>query len=319
MRTRNILFAVVAVLILGIGTGCSSSTTNGENGGISSSGAFIGGTKGIAMEFLPGAPPDSVFDVNYPFSVNVKTENVGEWEINKSNIFFTITGVNPSDFGLLQGNLTKIPDENLDRAQKDPNGNQIQGTVSNIEFNGFQYQSKVAGQVQFNVKAEACYLYGTTAQTQLCISKDFLGKSGEKGTCVASENKNVENSGAPVHITTFTESVVGNNKLSFIFNVKHVGTGAVYEPNTLCSTDLAHRNKVKVKVSDPAIGQISCSGLEGGLLEGIVTLYQGERSIRCTLTVDNDKLNDYEKVINIQVMYDYKDYIETPLLVKQGS
>lgn len=281
--------------------------------------AFIGGKQGLVMEFLPGAPPEEVFDSNNPFSIDIKLENKGEWDVDMNDATIRITGIDPTDFGLVTGNLTKHPDENLTAAQRDPQGNVIQGAITNIEFPGLEYVDTVAGFVQFNIKAENCFEYGTKAQSQLCMKEDLLGKTGEKGVCNPNEEKIVDNSGAPVHVTTLTESVSGRDKISFVFNIKHVGDGRVYRKATSCSTDFNDRSKVFVTVNDPQIGVLTCSGLEGGSTTGFATLFDDERSIRCTVNVNEASLGDYEKVLNIEVEYGYKESIETPLIVKHSE
>jgi len=308
------LFAIGFLLIFAVG--CTTTTTGSQQTG---SGAFLGGTKGLALEFLAGAPPEMVFDTNYPFSINVRVEDIGEWDVAKEDAQFKLTGINPNDFAITTTDLVKFLPEDLQGAQKDPNGNVITGTISNIEYPTLQYTSTVAGQVQFNVRVDACYGYGTRAQTQLCIVEDFLGRTGEEGVCEPSEAKVVENSGSPVHVTSFTESVVGTNKVSFIFKIKHVGAGNVYEPGTTCNADYQHKNKIKVKVINPNLGPLTCSGLDGGTLEGLVWLNSEDTSVRCTLTVDDASLGDYNKVLNMVLEYDYKDSVEAPLVVKQGS
>ena len=52
------------------------------------------------MEFVEGAPPAEVFDEGrFDFSVNIKAENKGEWDIqNPSDLTITLTGVDPADF-----------------------------------------------------------------------------------------------------------------------------------------------------------------------------------------------------------------------------
>jgi hypothetical protein len=318
MKFKHMVFFLGVALLLAFAAGCSKQTDTTKT--TTSTGAFVGGKTGLTLSFLSGAPPDSVFDTNNPFTVNVKIENTGEWNVPKDKMALTITGVNPTDFGLTSSDLTKHPDDDLNGAQKDPSGKAIQGAITNIEFGNFQYAGTVAGQAKFNIKAEACYNYGTKAQTQLCISKDFLGRTGEVGVCNPSETKTVENSGAPVQFSKFSESVLGNNKISFVFDVQHVGDGNVYQLDSNCNPDISTKNKVKVTVSDPGLGPISCSGLEGGdALSGFVTLYEDTRSIRCTLTVDADKLSDYAKVLGITAEYDYKDSVDTQLTVKQGQ
>ncbi|NQV08793.1 hypothetical protein HQ529_03000 [Candidatus Woesearchaeota archaeon] len=297
-------------------SGCTdetSSTITGDK-------AFIGGKVGLTMEFLSGAPPEEVFDSNNPFSIDIKLENEGEWGVNMNDTTIKITGIYPSDFGLLTSeDLIKHPDEDMTAAQRDPQGNTIQGTITDIEFEGLEYNREIAGFVQFNIKAENCFEYGTTAQSQLCIKEDLLGKTGEEGTCDPNGEKTMDNSGAPIHVTKLSESVAGKDKISFVFNVEHIGDGKVYKMDTSCSTDFNDRNKVFITVNDPGIGALSCSGLEGGSTSGYATLFDDERSIRCTINLDEASLGDYEKVLNVVIEYGYKESIETPLIVKHSE
>ena len=212
----------------------------------------------MALDFFPQAPPDFVFDTNYPFSINLRVENVGEWDVAAGDAVFTVTGINPTDFGVSAADLQANSPDELLGAQRDPNGNVIQGTVTNVEFPNLQYAGAVAGQVQFNVKVEGCYKYGTKTQVQLCILEDFLGRRGETSACNPNEEKTAENSGGPVHVTSFSESVVGSNKLSFFFTLRHVGDGRAYAPGTHCSTELSDRDKVKITLTDPGLGDLSC-------------------------------------------------------------
>jgi len=308
-----IVLLSLVILMAGCGEGEETTITTKEK-------AFIGGTRGLIMEFLPGAPPEEVFDSNNPFNINIKLENKGEWDIEKNNASIKITGIDPTDFGYLTSDdLVKNPDEDLIGAQMDPEGNKIVGTITDIEFAGLEYIDQVAGFVQFNIKAENCFMYGTKAQSQLCVKEDLLGKTGEKGVCDPNKEKVVDNSGAPIHVTKLTESVAGRDKISFVFNIEHVGKGRVYRKLSECSTDFSDRNKIFVTVHDPGIGELSCSGLEGGSTSGFATLFDDERNIRCTINLDEDSIGDYEKVLNIEVEYDYKESIETPLVIKHSE
>ena len=305
---------MAAMLIFVVGCGQQEETTV-TTGGTS----FIGGSDGLSLEFMEGAPPAEVYDANFPFSVNVKVENIGEWDVAKEDISVKITGIDPADFGSPE--LLKQPLDDLNGAQKDPQGNIIQGTISNLDFSGFQYEGTVSGSVQFNIRAETCYEYGTRAQSQVCIKKDFLGTTGEAGLCEASEAKPADNSGAPVQVEKLTESVMARNKISFLFDIAHIGTGTIHEMGTSCNTTMVKKNRVWVNVTDPALGIIECSGLDAGstATEGFVTLYNDMRSIRCTLTIDDANLDDYVKVINMELKYGYKEHTDTPLVVKHAS
>lgn len=309
----SILLLSVAIFVAGCAQEVEETTRARELA------AFVGGPVGIVMEFLPGAPPEEVFDTDFQFSVDLKIENVGEFDVAMENATIKITGIDPSDFGLTGANLSRNPDEDLDGAQKDPQGDVIRGTVSNVEFPPMQYAGEVSGFVQFNIKAENCYEYGTKTQALLCVREDLLGKRGQEGACDPNEEKPVDNSGAPVHITTMTEAVTGSNKISFVFNIEHVGTGHVFKRATGCSTEFADQDKVFVTVTDPGIGPLSCSGLEGGTTSGFTTLFNDQRSIRCSIAIDEASLRDFEKVLNVELRYGYRDSIEVPLIVKHGG
>ena len=90
---------------------------------------------------------------------------------------------------------------------------------------------------------------------------------------------------------------------------------------TSCNTTMAKKNRVWVNVTDPGLGPIECSGLDSGTTatEGFVTLYNDVRSIRCTVTIDDANLDDYVKVINMELKYGYKEHTDTPLVVKHAS
>ena len=274
------------------------------------------GYEGLEMSFVKDAPPTEVYDRDYPFGVNVRFENVGEYDIPANKIKLQITGIDPSDFGGVQ--LTNTNDEELRGASIDPQGNAIEGGIANIDFSGLQ-ASEITGKVEFNIRAKACYPYGTTTVSQICILEDLLGttrKSGETPFCDPNANKDFENSGAPVQITNFRQSVTGKDKLSFTFDISHVGEGRVYELNSECNPSLDKKDKVHVKV-DTGLSNLECSGLEGKT-EGNVVLYgtgQAEkRSVVCTQVVPATR-TDNEKQVRIELTYDYQQSITQPLVV----
>ncbi|MBU0980618.1 MAG: hypothetical protein KJ709_07450 [Nanoarchaeota archaeon] len=285
-----------------------------------SSGAFIGGTRGLNIEFTEGAPPEEIFDTNDKFDINVMIENVGEWHVVKEFAIITIKGINMDDFGITS--LSKTPDEDLEPAQKDPQGHEIKGTKTNVEFSDLEYVGDVAGEVVFdNLVAQACFGYGTKVQSKICVNEDLLGTAGEDRICDPNAQRDVENSGGPVHITEMEESVLGSNKIAFTFTVKHVGGGDIYQNMSGCIGEREYKNKVWVEIHDPDIGALSCSGLEktGDLVSGEITLYEDEKSQRCTITLAEDDFGDFEKVIEMELSYDYKELVDTKLIVKHGS
>ncbi|MFH1133187.1 MAG: hypothetical protein V1735_01720 [Nanoarchaeota archaeon] len=312
---RRLLFALVlALLVLG---GCSKDTDT-----TTPEGAFIGGTQGLSISFSDGAPPLEVFDTNFDFNANIMLQNMGEWTVPKEKVYVSILGINPTDFGVNgTGLLDAHPQDDLEAAEKDPQGQIIQGTITNVEFQNLAYNGNVSGEVIFDFVAKVCYEYGTKAQAKICMNKDLIGKSGEERICDPNADRGVENSGAPVHISSMTESVLGSNKVAVTFTIKHVGGGSIYEKSTNCLAEYRNKDRIYVDIEDPGIGTFSCSGLEsaGGHVTGYVTLYQGERSVRCTLDTTDSERGDFEKVLNLQLVYDYKELKDTSVTVKHGS
>lgn len=311
---KNAFYVILITLLLITAIGCtkqSATTTTGK--------AFIGGNKGLAMSFLTGAPPESVFDTDNPFTISVKLDNVGEYDIAKADATVEITGIDPASFNTTAAALKKDSPEDLKGASLDSAGNIIQGVTTTVDFDNLQYQSKVSGTVSFTLIASACYEYGTRAQAKLCILKDLIGRTTESRFCNPNnENIAAESSSAPVQVMTMSENVLGANKVAFAFKIKNTGTGNLYQKATECNPSIPTRDKVWVDVTNTGLGDLTCSGLKDGTATmGYVTLYNNEASVRCTQTITDPR--DADKVVEVKLTYGYKESIQKTLQVKQGS
>jgi hypothetical protein len=313
------LYAILIICILFFVFGCEKQGEGGPSVQIKK--AFIGGTRGLDISFTESAPPDEVFDTNFPFSINIKLENVGEWDImNPSDTTLSIVGIDPADFGKTSEFLIKNSPVPMMGAKLDPQGNRITGTIANIDFPDLQYVSTVAGKVQFVLRASACYEYGTKVNTKICILDDLLGitrKGIEEAVCNPNEPKAFENSGAPVQVNNIKETVMGTDRVSLSFDIEHVGSGDVFKKATECSATIADKDKVYVKVSTGEPG-VQCSGIDGGGAEGYTTLFSGKRSIICTQQLPSPR-GDFEKSITINLEYGYRQYVDTQLTVKHAG
>jgi len=136
------------------------------------------------------------------------------------------------------------------------------------------------------------------------------------GICTINEAKTVYNSGGPVQIANFAESSRSSDKVGFSFDVKHQGTGDLYEKDTICNKETrAFEDRVHVKV-DAGVPGVACTGLSAGT-EGFVKLFGGTKPISCTLTVPNP--SDYELPVTITLGYDYEVSQATQILVKHSG
>ena len=303
-KTHILMFAVIGMFIL---TGCQGETTTTKT-----TAAFVGGTDSIEFDFLEGAPPAEVYDGGtFPFEVSLNVENAGEYDVAKEDITVSLLGFYPPEFN--NPNTTKNPDDDLDGAYIDSEGNVIPGTVTYVTFDGFNFGGNLSANNEYTIRAEVCYKYGTEAQADLCILKDLTETEGK--VCNPNEEKIVDSSSAPIKVENLEENIAGSEKITFSFEIQHRGTGAISRQGTDCNDEVIDENKVWVSV-DTGLAGLECSGLDD---EGYTTLYGGKRLIRCTQSIDATTAGDFIKKVNIELKYDYKEHKERTVLVKHTT
>ena len=327
---KYLTFLVALLLIM---TACSNNNNDSNYEGT----PFIGGDNGIILSFGQGAPPENVYDGgDFQFGINVQMENEGEYTIEEGKANVKISGILSSDFNNVD--LFHTTEEDLIKTSKDPDGNVLKGTTYHAEFNDLDYTSSLEGSQQFTIRADVCYDYGTTTTTKLCFREDLLDSTKE-GVCDVNGAKTVHNSGAPVQITSLEESATGSNKIAFTFNIEKKGNGNIFKskfigggeiPDEQCKSVRKFEDKVWVDVdfdgNSDLNGATTCQGLKDSGngndpdRQGFVTLYSGEKSVRCTVNLEDDSVKgDYEKIITIKLRYDYQEHINTNILVKHAS
>ncbi len=216
-------------------------------------------------------------------------------------------------------------------AKLDSQGNPIAGAIYYYEFKDLCYNKTITGSYSFPIRANMCYTYGTKAAAQLCILSDLTGKTrktGETPLCEPTDtNVPVENSGAPVHVANFVQSVTGTNKISFSFNIKNAGSSdnRVSKRGSGCSPEPSKKDMIYVKV-DTGLSTVTCSGLKEPVTtdsktEGYVKLFgetsgSEERAVYCTIDLGTSERSDFKKQVNIELTYDFKQFVNTDLLVK---
>jgi hypothetical protein len=314
MKSKLLIGLMVFLLIFAAGCKKQEQTTAGK--------AFLGGTQGLQISFLSGLPPADVFDKDNPFQVGVKIENKGEFDIETaSDIDVSVTGINPQDFGVTASQLMLNSPEPIKGVKIDGSGNVIAGDFVTLEFPEMNYEREVSGTVPFTVRANVCYEYGTKAQGKLCVRKDLRGVTGEAGVCDPLRQVPAENSGAPIQITNIRQTVSGSNKIDFFFTIRNMGAAgdSLHKSGSSCDTAVANRDVVYIEVADTGLGELTCSGLRDGTTgtSGYVTLFNNEREVRCSQTLDAPE--DFEKVVEINLRYSYKQYVDTQLNVKHTS
>lgn len=319
MKKIITLLIICSILLM---TGCDSKEP--VKTGVS---PFIGGKAALTGEFIEGAPPEQIYDKgSSSFAIGLKLENVGEDLVEANDGFVEILGINPVDFGLnsqteLKKSLTRIGE-----SKKSTDGTALQGDSIFVEFANLKYLPDLKGNTDFKFRANLCYDYTTQMSSKICVNKNPLGNVGE-AICKVTGEKDVENSGGPIHITMLKESPLGENKVQILFEISHVGDSdnMFYKKGTDCNEAVTNPDKYKVylKVTSDINGVLpKCSGLEQANsvgAEGYVTLFNGQkRAVTCTLDLKNvDSV--YEDLFTAELTYRYHQYFEKEIEIQDIS
>ncbi len=332
-RTRKVIsmkhigIYLILVFVVITLTGCSSGTqtTTGK--------AFVGGTEGLKMTYMPGSPPATIVDGgNSGFGIVVKLENVGEYNIKANDGYVKILGLEAGTYG-----ETKYADfkqnfgSDINGAVKNYDGSVRNGQTATVEFGDLKYIPSIAGDLQQNVYAEACYKYQTRVATQICIKKDAQQMLNNNKICDVEGETNPQNSGAPVQITSLKESFAGNGKIGVTMTISHVGTGDAFFKDSVSECNDVEtntdRDKVKISFKPVQIGSANiypkCTGLSeanAGSSEGFVRLYRdnsGKATATLYCTIDAGSVNSiFEVPLEATLSYKYLQHIETPLNIR---
>lgn len=313
MKKTTLFLCICMIFIFG----CQSSNNEGP-GNVN---PFMGGTRGLSIQFSEGAPPAEVFDANtYPFDIEVKLLNIGEVDVPKDKVTIRISGINPTDFGKTEQDFIKTGiDEDIIATTIDSEGNTIEPPPVFVTFPGLMFKETLPGNNQFPVRADVCYSYRTEAFADGCVRANILSIEKD-AVCQVQETKTVYNSGAPIHIAEFSEQPSGSDKIRYIFKIQHKGSGRFYLPNSRCPLDLQNarlnENRVHFLIESRVV-DLQCSGLKGSSgKEGDVLLINGEATIHCTQQTSSNL--DFIDKIRLTITYDYKENTETSLLVKKS-
>ncbi len=329
MRSVTLLLFLLAFAL--IAAGCQSQTSSGS----SATSAFIGGTSAVKVAFIENSPPNEVTDMpagqtGFPFDASVTIENTGENSIEENSITLTLSGFFPGDFDTTSDKLTQThPESGVFRGvSKDPDGNKIQGDREQITFpteeGKLKYNKELKGNQQFPLRVDVCYPYETKVLSQVCLMGGDRGFTNIKKTvCNPTGSRPVSNSGAPVQVTSITQSVGGQSKTILNFNVRKVGTSELFKNDATdgCKDSFANKDRISVEV-DTGIAGLRCLGLldgkegeiKAGTYNGKVILSNGEASFTCIqdYTGDTDSLKTFDVTLN----YFARDSATTSVLVK---
>jgi predicted small secreted protein len=326
MNKGFVLLIVLAMTVFL--TGCGTTQTVGKT--------FIGGTEGLRATFLPGSPPTTITDGGTSgFAIVVKLENIGETSVKSGDGYIQIQGIDKqiynskeSDFKeLFSAYSNKAFGPELLGARRGFDGKTLNGGIGTVSFEDLKYTLLSQGDTPQTVVADVCYKYATKAVTQLCVKNSVEQSLGSTDICTVEGEKNPQNSGGPIQVTSLKESYAGTDKIGITLTLSHEGSGsAFFKYDTLdCNNVPSNMDKGKVKVvfEDVQVAgnkvPVKCDGMDS---EGYVRLYGDSASgnkesynLYCTIDTNGNN-NVVEVPLNVELDYTYLQSIKTSLTIR---
>lgn len=322
MKTKITLVILIGLLLL------SSCQTQKKSDKLDITQAFIGGNVGLNVFLLEGLPPPVVYDkATYPFGVGVTIENVGEADVGPGTpnpfVRVRLEGINPTEFGTTDAQVVQDLAVPLRSAKRNFDGTILPGEVTTAVFQPLNYLPDLRGNQEFTIRADTCYDYTNLATAKVCIKDEVLENIQDDSICSLVGEKNPQNSGGPVHITSLVENPLADNKIQISFVVEHIGKGEFFgrDPNEICDFSVRNFNKFFVDVVIRPLAApdllVTCTRF-GGTNQGRLKLFQGApATIQCVIErIGPSKRRIYQEVMEIELRYRYGQFIETPVLVQ---
>jgi hypothetical protein len=283
---------------------------------------FVGGNTALLLSYGAASPPEEIFDDGqYPFSVNLKVENKGEYDLEDGDGYIELEGISSKEFGLSSGDLKEdIPA--IDGAKKGISGTAIDGFSDVVEFSNLNYQPDIAGTLgPIPIRAVACYNYETQATANLCIKEESIDDVRENEVCQIAGDKEVENSGAPVQIKSVKEAPQSKSSIQVQITIGSVGPAmdSFYKEDTECDNKRNNPDRYVVFVEiEPIINgavPARCAGLNGDD-SGYLTLFDGQdRTISCAFDTSGID-GSFETRMNMMLRYRYSQFIEKNVIIR---
>lgn len=334
MSKKFIVMIVSLVLIL---AGCSSGSSSGNSG--SSSGfninSYSGGNTALTLEFSDGAPPDKIRDQGrFPFSVRLLLENVGEYDIEENTAYVALAGTDASVLGLTETSQVIPPLRGVKRIAEDVRA----GGKQTVTFSGLTYSENIgAGSATIPLLAYACYPYKTLAQGSLCLSGDtYQDYDSDVAICDIESTRDSASSGAPVSVENLEQRAAGQSTIEFQFDIVHKPTanlGRLFQkdsigencfidgnsPTSADATTLQDYVYFEVSTGLETTLDLKCTSEIAGNSPntGLARLYENRATVYCTQ--DTTGLSEQQKLLKIDLSYDYLERIQTSLLVEHAN
>ncbi|MBD3262988.1 hypothetical protein GF374_01260 [Candidatus Woesearchaeota archaeon] len=285
-------FVIPLIALLFIGLAFSSGCIGESEAKEAPKGMFAGGSNGLVLSFMPGLPPDEVFE-NTKFTIGVKLENKGEHKVPE--------GVEVKIGGIPTGEDGFDLNQSAQSTKKELTGKTlVEEEVISGGFEIFNFPAEsptYPGDTEVTIIASSCFPYESLGVATVCLKDDlFTQATGAPEVCKVSGEKETYSRGAPIKVTKIKEIPMGEHRLGFKINIENTGDGQVYLPRTGCKGSDINKVSVKsVKIRDIVF---SCS-------TKTITLVDGEGTVFCDKELPED-IGEYEDILKVILEYNYR-------------
>jgi hypothetical protein len=342
-QKKQVVLIVFSIILLLFIAGCGK---GGDE--ISRDSPFLGGDVGLELKFLKDEPPLEITDGGiFPFRVVLSVINKGEFDFDYDDsdklkqIRVDLKGILPSDFDHGTTNIVRIVKDDITNQnpitiptprKKDSEGNIIDAMETFVTIPSDKDLAlgvdKIKGNTEFIFRADVCYQYGSDAIAKICILENMISVADD-AICSPRGEKKVFSSSSPVKVTSLRQTVVGENRIQFSFDIEHTGHGKVFRNNRPISSDVgcpqniadrrAEENLVYVEIAT-GLGDntLNCPGFTNAATKSHkdVRLVDGKKTVTCTQDTD-DLQADLERNIDIALRFNYLDSVQRKVLAKR--
>ncbi len=293
VSVKNLLLLAVIGLLF---SGC---TSFGRGNTRTTQYNFHTGTQGMVLSFLPGSPPDRLYEGD-PLSVIVEYSNKGAYPVSGGMLYVS---------GYDRAYIPLIPDQQPFNAE----GKSVYNPDGLMSFTAEFQAGAVAAPPSTDIfpqtfKVTACYNYRTEASADVCIDPDPLRIQPEDKVCVVHDSS-LSSQGAPVAVTRI-EQDAARGRVQFKIAISNVGGGTVIDSGALaqCNSELRRDEVDKVRISAELSGRtLECNPSE-------VRIINGQGLAFCSLMLtDYESQEAYQTTLNVYLDYGYRNSISRKL------
>ncbi|MGV8086037.1 MAG: hypothetical protein ACP5N1_00245, partial [Candidatus Woesearchaeota archaeon] len=265
------------------------------------------------------------------FSIVVKLENVGEHTIPAEDGYIQIWGLDAGSYNSDIPDFKKYFNEQqgfgpeIRGAIKNYDGTVLNGGVATVDFGDLKYMPTIQGDMMQTIWANVCYRYTTRTAAQICVKNNIEQGITGKDICIVEGEKNPQNSGGPIQVTSLKESYAGNGKIGITLKIEHSGSGdnffkddQLFCNNVESNTD---KGKVRIEFSDVLVAgnsvPVVCQGVSD---DGYIRLFKDGSNkettmLYCTIDVSGNN-NIVEVPLDLELSYVYLQHVATDITLR---